>query len=87
MDFRINFAMVDFPEPDSPAKTKTSPLFIVNDTSSAAFTIVSFELKTLFFTKCFVRFSTRKISSNYTSIILQYIKRLDLKIWDKAFMC
>ncbi len=54
--------MVDFPEPDSPARTKTSPSWSENETSSAALTIDDFELKSPFFTKFFVRCSTLRIS-------------------------
>ena len=39
IDFKINFAIVDFPEPDSPANTKTSPCFNENETSSTALTV------------------------------------------------
>jgi hypothetical protein len=54
----MSLAMVDLPEPDSPARTKTSPCFSENETSSTAFTIEVFELKRLFFTKYFLRPST-----------------------------
>jgi len=40
---RINFAIVDLPEPDSPAITSTSSLCSENETSSTAFTLDVFE--------------------------------------------
>ena len=49
MDLRINFAIVDLPEPDSPANTNISPFFTANETSSTAFIVLVFELKILFF--------------------------------------
>ena len=64
IDLSINFAIVDFPEPDSPAKTNTSPLFREKDTSSTAFTVSIFELNRLFLTKYFFKCSILKISSN-----------------------
>ena len=63
IDFRINFAIVDFPEPDSPAKTKTSPFFTENDTSSVALTVTDFVPKIPFFVKYFFKCSTLRISS------------------------
>ena len=55
IDFKINFAIVDFPDPDSPAKTNTSPFLIENDTSSTAFTLDPAELNILFFVKYFFK--------------------------------
>lgn len=80
MDFRINFAIVDLPEPDSPARTKTSPRFRENETSSAALTMDFFELKTLFLMKYFVKFSILRISSNTLPDHLKYIKKYGLEI-------
>ena len=64
MDLRINFAIVDLPEPDSPAITKTSPFFRENDTSSTAFTVMVLELKIPFLIKNLLKCSILKISSN-----------------------
>ena len=68
MDLKINFAIVDFPEPDSPARTNTSPFFTENDTSSVALTI-DFLPKIPFLIKYFFNFSTLKISSTIICII------------------
>ena len=75
MDFKINFAIVDLPDPDSPARTNTSPFFTANDTSSVAFTVEVLELKRLFLTKYFFKCSIFKISSNDYSKNKKYIKR------------
>ena len=44
--------MVDFPEPDSPAKTNTSPSFIEKEIPSVAFTSFVFELNVDFSRVC-----------------------------------
>lgn len=64
MDLRINFAIVDLPDPDSPANTKTSPFLRLNDMSSTAFIVTVFVLKMLFLIKNFLKFSILRISSN-----------------------
>ena len=48
IDFKISFAIVDLPDPDSPAYTNTSPFLIENVTSSTALTIDDFELNIFF---------------------------------------
>ena len=55
IDFKINFAIVDFPEPDSPANTKTSPCFNENETSSTAFTVEVSDVKIFFLMKYFFK--------------------------------
>ena len=64
IEFKINFAIVDLPDPDSPASTNTSPLFRLNETPSTAFTVTVFDLNTDFLTKNLLRFSILKISPN-----------------------
>ena len=82
--FKINFARVDFPEPDSPAIANISPWLSANVTSSVALTIVFLELKMLFFSNIFVRFSTLSISLIILYILLGYIRMLLLL--NKAFI-
>ena len=53
IDFNINCAIVEFPEPDSPANTKTSPCFNENETSSTAFTVEDSDVKIYFIMKYF----------------------------------
>ena len=57
-------AKVDFPDPDSPAITSTSPLCSENVTSSTALTIDVLEPNRLFLIKSLDRPSTLKISLN-----------------------
>ena len=75
IDFKINFAIVDFPEPDSPANTKTSPCFNENETSSTALTIEVSDVKIFFLMKYFFHFSIFNISVNVCRYFIQYIKK------------
>ena len=53
MALKINFAIVDFPEPDCPAIAKISPCFREKFTASAATTSFESDEKKFFFLKFF----------------------------------
>ena len=70
----ISLDVVVLPEPDSPARTRTSPFFKEKEIPSTALTIFE-EEKIPLFVKYLVRFCTERISSNVIIRNSNYIKR------------
>src|SRR5579885_457110 len=68
-------AIVVLPDPDSPASTNVSAFLIENEMSSATLVTSLLAPVNPFFTKCFFKFLTERISCIVLLYVCKYIKR------------